>query len=197
DLPADERLDRALEILREIADFETTTVQETLGLIAAVYKQRWEIDNQREHLEQSLIYYLRGYEQGPRNDQGYTGVNAAFILDRLASLEQHEAERAGRTSPVADERRKKAREIRKDIAKQVGDLINDPEDKWVAVKWWYYATLAEAHFGLEEYDEAVKWIYEGYAKAKPIYEWEQETCARQLAAIARLHLGEDGKISDF
>src|SRR5215203_5712599 len=33
DLSADERLDRALETLHEIADFKTTTVQETLGLI--------------------------------------------------------------------------------------------------------------------------------------------------------------------
>src|SRR6185295_16889069 len=82
DLPADERLDRAIEILREIADFKTTTVQETLGLIAAIYKRKWEIDNQRENLEQSLAYYLRGFEQGPRNDQGYTGINAAYILDR-------------------------------------------------------------------------------------------------------------------
>ena len=197
DLPADERLDSALRILDEIAKFDTGTDQETLGLRGGIYKRKWEIDNQRENLERSLFYYLRGYEQGPRNDQGYTGINAAFVLDRLASLEQHEAERAGRTSPVADERRQKALEIRKDIAKQVGDLINDPEHEWVTVKWWYYATLAEAHFGLEDYDEAVKWIYEGQAKAKPIYEWEQETCARQLAAIARLHLGEEQKISDF
>ena len=63
DLPADERLNRALEILREIADFKKTTVQETLGLIAAIYKRKWEIDNQRENLEQSLAYYLRGYDQ--------------------------------------------------------------------------------------------------------------------------------------
>ena len=87
DLPADERLTRALDILQEIADFETTTDQETLGLIAAVYKRKWEVDDQRQNLERALHYYLRGYEQGCEGDQGYTGINAAFILDRLAYLE--------------------------------------------------------------------------------------------------------------
>ncbi|MEN3326247.1 MAG: hypothetical protein V7638_1054 [Acidobacteriota bacterium] len=190
DLPADERLDRALEILREIADFETTTVQETLGLIAAVYKQRWEIDNQREHLEQSLVYYLRGYEQGPRNDQGYTAINAAFILDRLANLEEVQAKKAGRDI-VDSERRDKARSIREKIVKEVGSLIDDPAHKWVNDKWWYYAAVAEAHFGLQNYDEAVKWIRNGRAAAGQVYEWELETCARQLAAIACLQPDRD------
>jgi predicted acylesterase/phospholipase RssA len=190
DLPADERLDRALEILREIADFETTTVQETLGLIAAVYKQRWEIDNQRENLEQSLIYYLRGYEQGPRNDQGYTGINAAFILDRLANLEEVQARKAGRNT-IDIERRDKARSIREKIVKEVGSLIDDPDHKWVNDKWWYYAAVAEAYFGLQNYDEAVKWIRTGQAAAGQVYEWELETCARQLAAIACLQPDRD------
>src|SRR5215213_3225404 len=197
DLPADERLDRALEILREIADFETTTVQETLGLIAAVYKQRWEIDNQREHLEQSLFYYLRGYEQGPRNDQGYTGINAAYVLDQLASLEEGEAEKASNSSNAAEQRRARARVIRQDIVDQVGSLIGDSSHKWVADQWWYYATLAEAHFGLQNYDEAVQWITDGQSIAGQIFEWELESCARQLAALARLQDDEQLKGEDF
>src|SRR6185503_2023338 len=112
DLPADERLTRALDILQEIADFDTTTDQETLGLIAAVYKRKWEVDDQRENLERALHYYLRGYKQGCAGDQGYNGINAAFILDRLASLEEGEAEKAARNSEVAAGRRQRAREIR-------------------------------------------------------------------------------------
>jgi predicted acylesterase/phospholipase RssA len=190
DLPADERLDRSLEILREIADFETTTDQETLGLIAAVYKRKWEIDNQRENLEQSLVYYLRGYEQGPRNDQGYTGINAAYILDRLASLEEAQARKSGREF-VATDNRKMARSIREKIATEVGALTDDREHEWLTKKWWYYATVAEAHFGLQHYDEAVKWIHAGQAAAEKVYEWELEACSRQLAAIACLQRGED------
>lgn len=191
DLPADERLDRALEILRELADFNNTTVQETLGLIGAIYKRKWEIDNQRENLEQSLVYYVRGYEQGPVNDQGYTGINAAYILDRLASLEETQAQKSGREY-VDKEFRDKARSIRETIVKDVEALIDDPDHKWLTGKWWYYAAVAEARFGLQHYDEAVKWIKDGQA-ATPVYEWELETCARQLASIAYLQPVQDLK----
>jgi predicted acylesterase/phospholipase RssA len=190
DLPVDERLDRALEILRKIANFEKTTVQETLGLIGAVYKRKWEFDNQRENLERSLVYYLRGYEQGPANDQGYTGINAAYILDRLASLEEAQARKAGR-DVVDTESRDKARSIREKIVKEVGSLIDDPDHKWLNDKWWYYAAVAEAHFGLRHYDEAVQWIQKGQAAAGQVYEWELETCARQLAAVACLQPGRE------
>ncbi len=105
DLPVDDRLDRALSILDQIADFDTTTDQETLGLIGSIFKRKWEVDNQRQNLERSLFYYLRGYEQGPANDQGYTGVNAAFVLDQLASLEEGEAEKASKSSKAAAEQR--------------------------------------------------------------------------------------------
>ncbi|HEU5132370.1 MAG TPA: patatin-like phospholipase family protein, partial [Pyrinomonadaceae bacterium] len=165
--------------------FKTTTIQETLGLIAAVYKRKWEIDNQRENLEQSLVYYERGYEQGPRNDQGYTGINAAYILDRLATLEEAQARKAGR-DVIDTESRDKSRSIREKIVKEVGALIDDPEHEWLNDKWWYYATVAEAHFGLQQYDDAVAWIQKGLAAVPQVYEWELETCSRQLASIACL-----------
>ena len=197
DLPADERLGRALRILRKLGEFETTKDQETLGLLGGIYKRKWELDNQRENLERSLGYYFRGYEEGPVNDQGYTGINAAFVLDRLASLEQREAKKAGGSSPIADERRKAANEIRQDIVNQVRPLVEDSNHKLLVDEWWYFSTLAEAEFGLENYDEAVNWIHKGQAAAKVVYEWELETCARQLAAIARLHLGEERELIDF
>jgi HPt (histidine-containing phosphotransfer) domain-containing protein len=197
DLPADERLDRGLSTLRQIADFETTTDQETLGLIAAIYKRKWEVDNQRQNLERSLFYYLRGYEQGVVTDQGYTGINAAFVLDRLASLEGGEAEKAGKNSIAAEERRKRAQAIRQDIVDHVGPLVTDPAHKWVANKWWYYATMAEAHFGLQNYTDAVRWIKDGQAAAGQIFEWELETCARQLAALARLQTDTELEEADL
>ena len=186
DLPADERLDRALEILQEIADFDTTTDEETLGLIAAVFKRKWEVDDQRQNLERALQFYMRGYEQGCKGDQGYNGINAAFILDRLAHLEENEAGKAGRASLVAAGRRERAREIRQDIVDKVGSMINEPAHNWVASKWWYYATMAEACFGLQCYNDAIDWIAKGQAAAEKVYEWELETLARQLASLARL-----------
>jgi predicted acylesterase/phospholipase RssA len=197
DLPVDDRLDRALSILDQIADFDTTTEQETLGLIGSIFKRKWEVDNQRQNLERSLFYYLRGYEQGPAKDQGYTGVNAAFVLDQLASLEEGEAEKASKSSKAAEERRARARAIRTDIVDQVGALIADPDHKWVTDQWWYYSTMAESHFGLQNYDEAVKWIIDGQKAAGRIFEWEMESCARQLAALARLQDDQQLQGEDF
>lgn len=191
DLPADERLDRALKILEEVEnlrdteDQETTRNQESLGLLGSIYKRKWEIDNQRQNLERSLYYYLRGYRQGVVNDQGYTGINAAFVLDKLASLEEGEADATGGSSKTAEERRAYAIEIREKIIEQVGALTDDTKHQRVNGKWWYYATIAEAHFGLRKYDEAIEWIIKGQTAAGQIYEWELETCARQLAELAR------------
>ena len=194
DLPVDDRLDRALGILNQIADFDTTTDQETLGLIGSIFKRKWEIDNQRQNLERSLFYYLRGYEQGPLNDLGYTGINAAFVLDQLASLEEGEAEKASKSSIAAEQRRARAQTIRQDIVDQVGTLVGDPK---VTDQWWYYATMAEAHFGLQNYEKAVRWITEGQAAAGKTFEWEMESCARQLAALARLQDDQRLQGEDF
>lgn len=194
DLPVDDRLDRALGILNQIADFDTTTDQETLGLIGSIFKRKWEVDNQRQNLERSLFYYLRGYEQGPANDQGYTGINAAFDLDQLASLEEGEAEKASKSSIAAEQRRARAQAIRQDVVDQVSTLVADPK---VTDQWWYYATMAEAHFGLQHYEEAVKWITEGQAASGRTFEWEMESCARQLAALARLQDDQQLQGEDF
>jgi predicted acylesterase/phospholipase RssA len=198
DLPADERLDRALEILCQIEDFDTTIDQETLGLLGSIHKRKWEVDNQRQNLERSLFYYLRGYEQGVVTDQGYTGINAAFVLDRLASLESQEAIRAGKESVAAQERRERAEAIRRDIVANIPPLLTDPEHDWVAKKWWYYATVAEAYFGLHEYDEALQWLNKGQLTlGQDVFEWELETCARQLAALARLQSEPGTPEKDF
>ncbi len=191
DLQADGRLDRALEILRQSSEnIDTTEDQETLGITGAIYKRKWEIDNQKQHLERSLNYYLRGYEEGPAKDQGYTGINAAFVLDLLAQQEEDEARKAQVTSEVARQRRAKAQEIRRAVIKEVGPLVDQKNTNWLRGKWWFYSTVAEAHFGLGEYDEAISWLQRGKEDAerqqKSVPPWDHEATARQLATLARL-----------
>lgn len=185
DLPVDARLDSALRILRAVEDLSSTANQETLGLAGAVYKRKWEFDNQKPQLERSLAFYLRGYEQGAERDQGYTGINAAYILDLLAHQEEREASEAGLPSETAPARRAEARRIREEIIEKVSPLVDRSETDWLQGKWWFYATVAEAHFGLGRYDEAVAWLERGRAEAAPS-EWEYESAARQLASLAHL-----------
>jgi predicted acylesterase/phospholipase RssA len=201
DLPADLRLDRALELLRVCEGLDKTKNQETLGILGAIYKRKFEIDSHRRQLERSLFYYLRGYEEGAENDQGYTGINAAFVLDMLAHLEEEEAREANVESESARQRRERARLIREEIVEKVAPLIDlsGAGTDWLQGNWWFYGTIAEAHFGLgasdaqggegdggrSHYDEAVRWLRRGEAEAQPP-EWERESTVRQLADLARL-----------
>ncbi|HLR05860.1 MAG TPA: tetratricopeptide repeat-containing protein, partial [Pyrinomonadaceae bacterium] len=195
DLQAEMRLDLALEILGDTEDLSETTNQETLGLAGAIYKRKWNVDNQEQHLERALNYYLRGYAVGAKHDQGYTGINAAYILDVLAHQEAQEAEKTGLAS-VSPEykrieaRRSEATRIREDIIKQVAPLVDQPDTNWLQGKWWFYATVAEAYFGLEDYDRAIEWLQRGEDDAlireTPIAPWEHETTARQFADLARM-----------
>ncbi len=188
DLQADARLDRAFGILRQSSeDVSTTTDQETLGITGAIYKRKWELDNQRQHLERALNYYQRGYEQGVANDQGYTGINAAYVLDLLAHQEEEEAKKAKVVSDVAVQRRAQAKTIRAAIVEKVAPLA---DKEWLQGQWWFYSTIAEALFGMGDYGESIKWLQRGRdeaaARGTTVPPWEYESSARQLASLARL-----------
>jgi len=186
DLPADARLDKALDILCRVEDLATTENQETLGLAGAIYKRKWEVDNQKLQLERALLYYERGYRGGAANDQGYTGINAAFILDLLAYQEEQAAKKVNSTSAIARERQVQARFIRGNIVETVAPLAGQPETAWLAEMWWFYSTVAEAYFGLGEYDKAVEWLKRGKEKVELIPDWEIESTVNQLARLAIL-----------
>jgi predicted acylesterase/phospholipase RssA len=188
DLQADARLDRAFGILRQSCeDISTTTDQETLGITGAIYKRKWELDNQKQQLERALNYYQRGYEQGVANDQGYTGINAAFVLDLLAHQEEEEARKAKVVSDVATQRRAQAKKIREAIVEKVAPLV---DKEWLQGQWWFYSTIAEAFFGMRNYDESITWLERGRddaaARGTTVPPWEYESTARQLASLARL-----------
>jgi predicted acylesterase/phospholipase RssA len=217
-LPADSRLDRALEILESVGDLSKTENTETLGIAGAIYKRKWEVNNQKPNLERSLVYYLRGHaisaRSGQKADQGYNAINAAFILDLLAHQEEKEAEeaqapRSGSERERIAERRAQARAIREEIVEKVAPLVEAEDTDWLQSKWWYYSTVAEALFGLgttgeaggrisydeSRYEEAVKWLEEGRRESDPP-EWEYESTARQLAALARLQVPVGGAGAD-
>jgi predicted acylesterase/phospholipase RssA len=187
DLPADARLDRALDILELVEDLRTTEDQETLGLIGSIYKQKWQIDNQKQQLERSLLYYERGYKFGAENDQGYTGINAAFVLDLLAGIEEEDAARASVVAPGAAARRKKAEGIRLDVIEKIVPVINEL-DATSPGREWLYSVVAEAYFGLRQYEEAIVWLERGRTKRREelgeIPPWEEESTINQLARLS-------------
>jgi predicted acylesterase/phospholipase RssA len=189
DLPPDEKLDDAFNILREADDPHNTKNQETLGLAGAIHKRRWELDGQKQHLERSLAFYLRGYEQGVEGDCGYTGINAAFVLDLIADQEEEEARETNVVLQSTVDRRSKAREIREKIAVTLVGMAE--KDSSLTRQWWFLVTIAEAYFGLKRYVKARKWLKEA-AQLDGVSEWERESTIRQLAQLARLMGGWTG-----
>ncbi|MDD5320129.1 MAG: patatin-like phospholipase family protein [Methylococcales bacterium] len=189
DLNPLEKLDRALEILKsldnlDIKSKDCTKDEESLGQAGAIFKRKWELTNQRVYLDTSLAYYARGHAQGisedadgPVKDRGYTGINAAFVLDLLAGMETNGAE--------ATAKAKQARKIREDIVTVVPGIAEQPRKEWLKQEWWFLVTIAEAYFGLKRYEDARPWLQQA-AALPDVPEWAWETTARQLARLLQL-----------
>jgi predicted acylesterase/phospholipase RssA len=204
DLPAGRRFTRALEILDEVGRLNLSVAerQESLGQRGAIYKRRWQLEGQRADLDRALGFYLEGYDLGVATDQGYTAINAAFVLDLLAREDAEEAQAAGRPSVLAKDRAAKAAEIRRTLVDTLPGLIVTQD--WLRGMWWFYATVAEAQFGLgmfeatvqtlRDYNHALELGHDGpplhatdpAKSAGVVPPWEFESTLTQLATLARL-----------
>lgn len=137
DLLSEEKLDTALQILREV-DLDRTTDRETLGLAGAIYKRKWELSGQERYLEQSLQFYERGYTTGTNEDYGWTGINTAFVLDLLADHESSGSNEKPIQQPsTAELRRQRANDIRREIASKLSSLLTDFKSDWLKKEWWF------------------------------------------------------------
>jgi predicted acylesterase/phospholipase RssA len=184
DEPANRRFDAALAVLDQIDFFGDTEdeKQETLGLYGAIYKRKWELDAQRENLERSLRYYREGAARGVGHKQGYTAINAAYVLELMAYQEdtarlydQRLTTGAGAAAGAlgsaaaamalraeADGLRQAiALEITKQlIAARIARKATAAKDAPVESDWWVILTIAEAYFGLRDYKVARDWLME-------------------------------------
>ena len=183
------RFERALELLREIGlrDPETRD-SETLALGGAVLKRLWEYGGQIEHLYEAITFYRAAYERNPREDMGYGGTNAAFLLDLLAAQAETVARRSGSgDSAEAQRLREEAQSLRVPILSDLVAALEEHPD--FAEQYWFLATLAEVCFGLGEYPEAGAWLrrlrecFE--SEGSRASEWKLQTTFRQLVMLAR------------
>jgi predicted acylesterase/phospholipase RssA len=214
DLPAGRRFARALEILGDVERLELTTAerQESLGQRGAIHKRRWQVEGQRADLDRALGFYLEGHELGVKTDQGYNGINAAFVLDLLAREDAEEARASGRVSVVATERAARSTAIRRELVDILTQLMIT--ERWLQDYWWFYATLAEAQLGLGDFAAAIATLRDynrvhGLGHDGPplhavdpersewvVPRWEFESTLTQLATMARLQVDLAGLLSD-
>jgi predicted acylesterase/phospholipase RssA len=182
DLPADQKLQDALRFLRATDDLDTTINHETLGLSGAIHKRLWELSAQDRYLEMSLMYYFRGYQNGIQKDFGYTAINAAFVLDLLADLDEVAAEPAPLAAATGAQRRSLATSIRREIIAKLPVLSKQPGNEWLNDEWWFLVTVGEAYLGLDDFQNADVWLKKA-AAIPGVPDWEQESTARQLVTI--------------
>ena len=191
DLPTSRRLADALLLLDEIGLRDKNTVDaETLALGGAIYKRKWETEGQFDHLYQALGFYEAAWRRNPKQDQGYGGLNAAFVLDLLASRAAVLARRAGldpRESPEVNRLRTRADELRRQMLVEIPELIAETQaaaTPGIAEPYWLLVTMGEIQFGLLNYVEARQWLMR--ARNAPHSEWQLQTTYRQLLALAEL-----------
>ena len=181
DLQNDWKFGRAIEVLASAFDIETTRDQEVLGLLGAICKRKWEWNGRETELVTSANFYLRGSEQGAQNDNGYTGINAAFILDLLSEVESPAPGAAGNGKrDVAEERQQQARALRETIIRELNLLLT--KKPALSQDWWHQVTLGEAYFGIGDFINADR-AFSLAAKVENVPDWERETSARQLAKL--------------
>lgn len=177
DLPAPHRFDEALNILKKDCDLEHTDDTDTLGLAGAIYKHLWNYSGRREDLERSLLFYEKGHELNAPDD-GYTSLNAAFVLDLLA---QQESIIGGAIADAnAKARTDHATEIRAEVLAKLETI--EPQ----STIWWYCANLAEAALGLGQIEKSERALERGLASSPD----NVQATARQLAALVRMRFDD-------
>lgn len=178
-----DRLDAALKQLSEgPLQLASSRDPETLGLAGAVYKRKWLFDLQLRNLQLSFDCYYKGYLLREDKDNGFTGINAAFLLDMKAKYSDADPE-------VSIQYQAQANEIRRDIINTFSSKAADSDN------WWLLATLAEAHFGLGQYNDAEPWLIRGIGLSGQA-SWEFATTFNQLARVALLREPEGQAIEE-
>jgi predicted acylesterase/phospholipase RssA len=208
DLPASDRFQRALEILDELDPLrmEPAEEKESCGLRGAIFKRRWQIQGQAADLEQAFGWYTKGYEIGRSVgpdaakglevalDCGYTGINAAYVLDLLTREEARRLGSIGVTTAAAAQRYRTAQEIRRRVVAVLDPSEAPSGGERPAPPWWLQATLAEAHLGVGNFDDAIESLRafnraKGLSPGPPLTEvppWEFESSITQLVSLADL-----------
>jgi predicted acylesterase/phospholipase RssA len=216
DLPLDIRMDAALRVVDQILPqaealaarsaelgdeavrsqalkLEVGLAQDTLGVAGEVYKQKWHTTGDREDLAKALAKYQQGALLGVSADQGFTAINAAFVLDLIAELDRVEAANDVNLQERNNQRRQEASRLRLDIVSRLEPVARGlpPTDRGPdgrKVEWWWtWVTVAEAYLGLGEHEKATRALL--MASSRDVEPYQYETTIRQLAQLARLHEG--------
>ncbi len=189
--------DKALKILETLDLRNDQNIDsETLSLAGAIYKRKWEHKRQEKHLYDALAFYRAAYERNPCQDKGYGGVNAAYLLDILASRARTTARRSGTPPTAANEFTREATQLRENLVRHAPSLWEGTVDSETSPDQdqRHLLTMAEIHFGLEQWFDAQTYLHKVLelwkaqedAGTEKTLGRQQETYFSQLANVAKL-----------
>jgi predicted acylesterase/phospholipase RssA len=207
-LPSAYKFTAAFDKLKLVCDLNTTEHCELLGLAGAIFKRKWQYDHLLKNLEVSRHYYKRGYEVWIKyfdkshdkefahcNDNGWAAINYAFTCELLAVDRLQETGNEIGFSDVMLNYLEDTVKTRRHVIELM--KATPEEDAQKRVSGWVLTTLAEAHFGLAEYDEALKYTRLLLEKAangslenvdESVLTWKVRVFAEQMSSIAYLQL---------
>jgi predicted acylesterase/phospholipase RssA len=196
-LSLEQRTEEALAMLRD--PLSNNPDQETLGIAGGIHKRRWDAFHQFTDLRAAKKYYVSGWERGALDDDGYTAINAAYVIDLIAFDEFIAANGNDSAEASAKQTHEQAQAIRRQIVDgafvldaRATERIASPLPETNKHPWWILVTLAEAHLGLafdhpEHAGKTRKYLEAALEPTLPtVADWMLETTARQLARIARM-----------
>ena len=127
---------RAERILNDLNPDKTSDI-ETLGLLGAINKRLFEIENDNKYLDKAIKYYSRGFYIA---QDYYNGINYAFLLTLQASLQIDTVEQVSIF--------RQSQRLREEIVHICQNLIKDKGFSDRGDKEWIYQSLAQAYLGL-------------------------------------------------
>jgi hypothetical protein len=159
----------ALEEARELLltlDPATSNDTETLGLWGAVHKRLWDETKRREHLDEAVRAYERGFYL--RNDY-YNGINLAYMFNVRA------VNAASPADAVADF--VEARRVRREVLEICEEMLK-AESLSDEQRFWVLATVAEALLGAGDRSASDSRLREAEAVAPS--KWMVDSAVEQL-----------------
>jgi hypothetical protein len=159
----------------------TSNDTETLGLWGAVRKRRWDLTQDRTHLDAAVRAYGRGFYL--RNDY-YNGINLAFLLNVRASVSAPaeaiaDFVEAGRIRAEVIQICQRLLSRADTSSGQPGRPMGDTE-----ARYWVLATLAEATLGRGDVAESQQHV--ASANALTVPGWMKDSTAEQLGKLQQL-----------
>ncbi|MCI0400492.1 MAG: patatin-like phospholipase family protein [Gammaproteobacteria bacterium] len=178
------RFNEAIKILEDIGlSNPKNSNSKTLALGGAIFRQMWVFSGQLTYLYESIKFYRAAYERNPEMDVGYGGVNAAYLLDVLASHARVTEMRHGTSLKSSSELIQEAAILREHMVEHVPRSVE--KQPRLKEEFWFVAVVAEIYFGLDNYAGAEVWLL----RSKELHKKDQEVLSvfQQLTSIAKLH----------